>query len=300
MTGQIAPESVIKQNQHMSTQTAFAPQSYLFVPGSRPERFAKALSSGADAVILDLEDAVEPAAKDAAREAVAAWASCHQPVLVRINARDTPWFHQDVQLGALKGVAGIVLPKAEHLDDIVKVVSSAKRKIPIFPIIETAQGMWSAMEIANAPCVRRLMFGTLDFIAEMETDDDRYALNAYRAHLALVSRVSGIEKPIDGVTSDIHDTDRLAADARNGKQHGFGGKLCIHPKQIATVHACYGPSEHDLDWAARVIYAVSRSGGGATTVDGKMVDRPVVLRAQRLLASGAHRRADMPAQLPSD
>ncbi|HIH2749842.1 CoA ester lyase [Burkholderia aenigmatica] len=273
----------------MSSEVAFSAQSYLFVPGNRPERFASALASGADAVIIDLEDAVEPAAKVSARETVRAWVSRHQPVLVRINGRGTPWFEQDAKLVALEGIAGVVIPKTESLDDIVEVVSNAKRKIPVFPLIETARGMWSAMDIAKAPYVKRLMFGTLDFIAEMGTDDDCEALNPYRTQLALVSRVAGIEQPVDGVTPDIHDTERLVADTRNGKRHGFGAKLCIHPKQIAAVHECYSPSARDVEWAIRVVDAVSRADGAATTVDGKMVDRPVLLRAQKVLAFASHR-----------
>ncbi|WP_321788050.1 CoA ester lyase [Burkholderia pyrrocinia] len=278
----------------MKPSAACIPQSYLFVPGSRPERFSSALSSGADAVIVDLEDAVEPAAKDVARENIAAWVSRSRPVLVRINGRGTPWFEYDAMIGALDGIAGIVVPKAEGPDDIIEVVRRARRRIPIFPLIETARGMWSALEIAKAPCVARLMFGTLDFIADMGTDDPGTALNPYRTQLALVSRVAEIESPVDGVTADIHDTDRLNADTRNGKQHGFGAKLCIHPKQIAAVHACYGPGDRDLDWAARVMDAVSRENGAVVTIDGKMVDRPVVLRAQRLLALGSYRRQSHP------
>ncbi|MFJ1212593.1 HpcH/HpaI aldolase/citrate lyase family protein [Burkholderia pyrrocinia] len=278
----------------MSSEAAFSAQSYLFVPGNRPERFASALASGADAVIIDLEDAVEPAAKVNARETVKTWASRDRPVLVRINGRGTPWFEQDAKLAALDGIAGVVIPKTEGLDDIVDVVSAAKRKVPVFPLIETARGMWSAMDIAKAPYVKRLMFGTLDFIAEMGTDDDHEALNPYRTQLALISRVAGIEQPVEGVTPDIHDTDRLVADTRNGKRHGFGAKLCIHPGQIAAVHACYSPSARDVEWAMRVVDAVSRADGAATTVDGKMVDRPVVLRAQQVLASAARRNV-MPA-----
>lgn len=278
----------------MSSEAAFSAQSYLFVPGNRPERFASALASGADAVIIDLEDAVEPAAKVDARETVKTWASRDRPVLVRINGRGTPWFEQDAKLAALDGIAGVVIPKTEGLDDIVDVVSAAKRKVPVFPLIETARGMWSAMDIAKAPYVKRLMFGTLDFIAEMGTDDDHEALNPYRTQLALISRVAGIEQPVEGVTPDIHDTDRLVADTRNGKRHGFGAKLCIHPRQIAAVHACYSPSARDVEWAMRVVDAVSRADGAATTVDGKMVDRPVVLRAQQVLASAARRNV-MPA-----
>lgn len=270
-----------------AARTAFSPQSYLFVPGSRPERFERALSSGADAVIVDLEDAVEPEAKDAARAAIANWVSRRHPVLVRINARGTPWFEQDAKLGALEGVAGIVLPKAECAEDVTSAIALARRRVPVYPLIESAQGMWNAMAIAKAPFVKRLMFGTLDFIAEMGMPDDGEPLNHYRSQLALISRVAGIDAPVDGVTPDIHDLARIERDALNGKRLGFGAKLCIHPKQIEPVHRCYRPSEQELAWAARVAEAASKAGAGAITVDGKMVDRPVMLRAQQIIALAA-------------
>lgn len=268
----------------MSSSAISSPQSWLFVPGSRPDRFETALNGEADAVIVDLEDAVEAADKEAARMAVAQWISPSHPVLVRINGRATPWFEQDAQLAGLKGVAGIVLPKAECPADIEAVVSIARNKVPVFPLIETACGMWSAMEIARAPGVRQLMFGTLDFIADMGMGNDTEALNPYRAQLALISRVAGLAPPIDGVTPDIHDLQSVAQEAMNGKRHGFGGKLCIHPRQVPVINRCYRPSEHELAWAAGVVEAVSRAGAGAITLDGKMVDRPVLVRAQRLLA----------------
>lgn len=270
-----------------AAQAVFSPQSYLFVPGSRPERFERALASGADAVIVDLEDAVEPTAKEAAREAIANWVSRSHPVLVRINGRATPWFEQDAKLGALDGVAGIVLPKAECAEDITATIAIARRRVPVYPLIESAQGMWHAMAIAKAPFVARLMFGTLDFIAEMGMPDDGEPLNHYRSQLALISRVAGIEAPVDGVTPDIHDLARIERDALNGKRLGFGAKLCIHPKQIEAVHRCYRPSEQELAWAMRVADAASKADAGAITVDGKMVDRPVMLRAQRIIALAA-------------
>lgn len=270
-----------------AAKAAFSPQSFLFVPGSRPERFERALESGADAVIIDLEDAVEPAAKDAARENIANWVSRRHPVLVRINGRATPWFEADAKLGALDGVAGIVLPKAEHGTDVSATVALARRRVPVFPLIESALGMWNAMDVARAPFVKRLMFGTLDFIAEMGMPDDGEPLNHYRSQLALISRVAGIDAPVDGVTPDIQDLARIEADALNGKRLGFGAKLCIHPKQIDAVHRCYRPSEAELAWAARVAQAAREAQAGAITVDGKMVDRPVILRAQQLLALAA-------------
>ncbi|WP_321880246.1 HpcH/HpaI aldolase/citrate lyase family protein [Paraburkholderia bannensis] len=267
--------------------SGFSPQSYLFVPGSRPERFERALESGADAVIIDLEDAVEPAAKDAARENIANWVSRRHPVLVRINGRATPWFEADAKLGALDGVAGIVLPKAESAEDVTATIALARRRVNVYPLIESALGMWNAMAIAKAPFVKRLMFGTLDFIAEMGMPDDGEPLNHYRSQLALISRVAGIDTPVDGVTPDIHDIARIERDALNGKRLGFGAKLCIHPKQVEAVHSVFRPSEQELAWAARVADAASEAGTGAITVDGKMVDRPVLLRAQRILALAA-------------
>ncbi|AOI68177.1 HpcH/HpaI aldolase/citrate lyase family protein [Burkholderia ubonensis] len=262
-------------------------QSYLFVPGNKPERFDKALASGADAVIIDLEDAVEPEAKTSARDAVARWVSPAHPVLVRINARHTPWFEADAALGALKGVAGIVLPKAESADDVCTAVALARRRVPVYPLIESANGMWNALDIAKAPYVERLMFGTLDFIADMGMSDDGVPLNYFRSQLALVSRVAGIEAPVDGVTPDIHDGERIERDAFNGKQLGFGAKLCIHPKQIGFVHKCYRPSGDEVRWARRILDAMRDSNGGVVTVDGKMVDRPVLLRATRIAGLAA-------------
>jgi len=258
-------------------------RSFLFVPGSRPDRFGKALDSGADAVIIDLEDSVEPDAKADARRAVAGWAAPERKVLLRVNANDTPWFTEDAQLARLRGVGGIVLPKAESASDVIALVSLTKAKLPVFPLIETAKGMWNAMEIANAPFVAQIMFGTLDFIADMGMHTDGAELDPFRARLAMISRVAGIDAPVDGVTPVIDDADRLTAETMNGKRQGFGGKLCIHPKQVGVVNACYAPTESEVTWARRVLDASEKANGAAISVDGKMVDRPVVLRAQRVV-----------------
>lgn len=271
-------------------------QSYLFVPATRPTRFASALASGADAVIIDLEDAVEMDAKQEARQTLSRWVSRAHPVLVRINGRATPWFDDDATLGAFGGVAGIVLPKAESADDVKALAARIGGEVAIYPLIESAKGVLAAREIAQAPGVQRLMFGTLDFIAEMGMDDDREALNHFRAQLALCSRAAGIEPPVDGVTPDIHDAERLAGDTINGKRHGFGAKLCIHPQQIATVHGCYRPSASELARAMRILEAAASAGSAAFVVEGKMVDRPVVLRAQRLVSLAASRQ-DLPIRM---
>ncbi|SAL88978.1 HpcH/HpaI aldolase [Caballeronia arvi] len=259
------------------------PQSFLFVPGDRPERFDKALQSGADAVILDLEDAVSPENKNEARRAIEAWLTPDRPVLIRVNARGTSWFEQDAQLCKLRGVGGIVLPKVESASDVVELVSRTKSRMPVYALIETAKGMVNAMEVARAPFVRQLMFGTLDFCADLRLASDGSELDHFRADLAVTSRVAGIAPPIDGVTPAIEDEDLLRADTLKARRWGFAGKLCIHPRQVPIVNAGFAPNQEELAWARRVIEAFKTADGAAVAVDGKMVDRPVIQRAQSIL-----------------
>jgi citrate lyase subunit beta/citryl-CoA lyase len=270
-------------------------QSFLFVPGDRPERFDKALASGADVVIIDLEDAVAQSHKVQAREAIRSWLPAKRPVLIRINPVGTAWFEQDCALCCLPGVCGIVLPKTETAADIAAVLARAGHGLALFPLVETAKGMWNALEIAQAPCVDRLVFGTIDLALDLGMDEDTLRLNTFRSQLALVSRVAGIHAPIDGVTTSIADDARIAAETVNGKQLGFGGKLCIHPRQVPTVNACYAASPVELEWAAEVIEAAQGSGGAAVSVNGLMIDQPVILRATRILAQAERAR---PVKVP--
>ncbi|ABE36459.1 hpcH/HpaI aldolase/citrate lyase family protein [Paraburkholderia xenovorans LB400] len=274
----------------MPKSSLFPNQSFLFVPGNRPERFEKALASGADAVIIDLEDAVPPDAKDDARNAVASWVSPDRPVLVRVNASDTPWFAQDARLGHLRGIAGMVLPKTGSADDVITLIAGSRARIPVYPMIETGKALWNALEIAKAPFVKQLLFGTLDFIADIGMSGHGEELAAFRSQLALVSRVAGLEPPIDGVSPDIGDAGQLIKETLAGKRLGFGGKMCIHPKQVSIVNQCYRPSDAELEWAHTVLEAVGNASGTVITVDGKMVDRPVVLRAERMVALARTRR----------
>lgn len=261
-----------------------AAHSYLFVPGNRPERFAKACASGAGAVIVDLEDAVAPADKVAARAAVAAALTPVQPVLVRINAVDTTWFRDDVEMCHAAGVAGIVLPKAESPRDIAYIAERLGAGMPVLPLVETAQGMWRALELARCAGVQRLLFGSIDFQLDLGIAGDDEELLYFRSHLVLVSRVAGIAAPVDGVTTAIDDAQRLRADALRARRLGLGGKLCIHPKQVETVNECFRPGEDEVRWAQRVLDAAAAADGAAVAVDGKMVDKPVLLRAQAILS----------------
>lgn len=263
-------------------------RSFLFVPGNRPERFDKAYAAEADAVIVDLEDAVPAAEKRAAREALLAWISPERPVLLRINSADSEWFHDDLDLCGRPGVAGVVLPKAEQEQHVAMVAAAGASAI--LPLIESAKGLWNAIGLARSPGVRRLVFGALDFSLDLGIKEGHEQLLAFRSQLVLVSRVACIEAPVDGVTVALGDSDVLADDTARARALGFGGKLCIHPKQVAIVNAGFAPSADELAWATRVLQAAAGSNGAAVALDGKMVDRPVILIAQQMLDEAARRR----------
>jgi citrate lyase subunit beta/citryl-CoA lyase len=266
------------------------PTSYLFVPGHRPERFAKACASGAGAVIIDLEDAVAPSDKESARAAVKAALSSAQPLMVRINGAESPWFRDDVDMcrEALQAdagaISGIVLPKAERPEDIAYIIDRVGAGVPILPLVESARGMWNVHALASANGVQRLVFGSIDFQADLNIAGEDEELLHFRSQLVLVSRVAGIEAPVDGVTAAIDDPERLRADTQRARSFGFGAKLCIHPKQVEAVNAGFRPSEAEVHWARRVVEIAAQANGAAVALDGKMVDKPVILRAEAILA----------------
>ena len=259
-------------------------RSYLFVPGNRPDRFDKALAAGADAVILDLEDAVPPAEKASARRHVAGWLSPDHPAIVRVNAFDSEWFRDDLAVCGRAGVAGVVLPKAERADHVQAIVDQVDAVTSILPIIETAQGMWHAEALARWPRVQRLLFGSIDLSIDLNLSGEEDDLLYYRSRIVLVSRVAGLQPPVDGVTTTYEPPDLVRADAQRARRLGFGGKLCIHPKQIAPVHEAFAPTEVEIAWARRVVAAAESSAGAATAIDGAMVDRPVITQAEAILS----------------
>jgi citrate lyase subunit beta/citryl-CoA lyase len=270
-------------------------RAFLFVPADRPERHARALAAGAGGVIVDLEDAVALERKVAAREALtASFAALHaadrQRLLVRDNAAGTPWHDDDcVAVGALVAqglIAGVVLPKAERAADLSRLAEAVGPRGLLVPLIESAAGLAAVDELAAGPQVLRLAFGNLDFQADLglACDADEAELVPVRLALLLASRRANLPAPIDGVTPDWRDAQRLAADTARARRGGFGAKLCIHPDQVAPVHAALGPSADELAWARRVVDAIRASGGGVVSLDGRMVDAPVVRLAERLLA----------------
>lgn len=263
------------------------PRSYLFVPGNRAERFAKALASAADAVVLDLEDAVAFDDKPAAREAVArclaaADAAQRRRIVVRINDEGSPCFADDLAMLAAVGAAAAMLPKAEQVATLQH-VRSACPGIGIVALVESARGLLNANALAAAEGVQRLAFGTLDYALDLGLSGDPLGLDHAASVLALASRAAGLPSPVAGVTPEFNDPAPLLAEFSRARAHGFGAKLCIHPRQVAWVHDAMRPADAEIDWARRVV-AASKASSGAVQVDGRMVDKPVLQRALRLLA----------------
>ena len=277
-------------NEALNPSLALA-RSFLFVPATRPERYAKALASGADAVIIDLEDAVAPADKTAARQLLAqAWpglpAAQRGRVLVRLNASGTAWHDNDLAMLGTLGVLGVVLPKAESSADLARVAAAVGPECALLPMIESVAGLDAIDVLARSPGVARLAFGNLDFQADagMACGPDEPELMAVRLALVLASRRAALAAPVDGVTAGTQDAAQLQCDALRSRRGSFGGKLCIHPSQVAGVNAAFTPSPAEIDWARRVLAAFEAAGGGVFSLDGRMVDAPVLLLAQRTLA----------------
>ena len=273
-------------------------RTFLFVPADRPERHARALATGAGGVIVDLEDAVAPDRKAAARAQLRASfaampAAQRGRLLVRINATGTAWHEGDCALAGelvAEGLAaGVMLPKAEQADDLHRLAVALGPAGVLVPLVESGAGLEAVAQLAAAPRVLRLAFGNLDFQADLglACDAGEAELVPVRLALVLASRRAGLAAPIDGVTPDWRDAGRLAADAARARRGGFGAKLCIHPDQVAPVHAALGPGSDELAWARRVLDATRAAGGGVASLDGRMVDAPVVRLAERLLALAA-------------
>lgn len=263
-------------------------RSLLFVPGDRAERFDKARASGADMVVLDLEDAVLPESKDRARDIIHdALAALDEPrFVVRVNSLGTAWHDDDVRaLAGLAGVAGLMLPKAERASDFVGMHAAAGGK-PLHALVETVAGVLNLADLVGAPGLARLSFGTVDFQADAGIDGDGIELDGVRTQMVLHSRAAGLAAPVDGVSTDLANDEGLARDAERSRRFGFGGKLCVHPRQVPVVNRAFLPSDADVAWAKRVLVAID-GHFGAVAVDGKLIDKPVVDRARRLVDTHA-------------
>jgi len=291
-------------------RTAIQPlRSFLFAPGNHARRVEKALSLDADAVILDLEDAVAAAEKKATRAAVGAALERprRSPLYVRVNSVDTEFCYGDLVAIVRPGLDGIILPKVETAAGLATVdwlLTQLERErglrplaTDLLPIIETARGLSQIDAILAAGTrVKRVAFGAGDFTLDVDMPWSRgEAELAYaRARIVTASRAAGIEAPLDTVWVDLTDAEGLEASARGALGFGFQGKMCIHPNQIAVVNRVFTPSEAEIAFAERVVGAFAQAeaeGSAAFQLDGKFIDYPIVYRAQRVLEKIAAIRA---------
>lgn len=259
------------------------PRSYLFVPGDRMERFEKALSSGADTVIVDLEASVSEENKQTARETVASWLSVDHPVHVRVNGALTDWFEGDLEAIDKPGLLGIMLPKAESQEQVNRVADKLPGDARVIALVETALGVWEARSLAESPRVTRLAFGSVDFQLDSGIDGED-ELGYARSRLVLASRVADITPPLDGVTTAVEDEELLTSDVARAVRQGFGGKLCVHPRQVDAINSGFMPTKEEIAWAESVLDALQKAETGAFKIDGELIDQPVIERAREIWA----------------
>lgn len=265
-------------------------RSVLFVPGNRPDLAAKAPRSGPDLVVLDLEDAVPPAAKVDARtrvhEAVGGLAGT-VPVAVRVNPPGTPWFAGDV--AALPGgLAALVVPKLDSVTTLDE-VAGAVGGLPVVAGLETVRGVVDAREVLRAPATT-CYFGAEDYVADLGgvRTEANAEVASVRAGVAAAARLAGVVA-LDMVTLRFGDEERFWREASEARALGYAGKLCIHPAQVTLANEAFRPSDEEVGWARRVLAAFEEAGGMTIGFEGLMVDEVVAARARAILASaGAH------------
>jgi citrate lyase subunit beta/citryl-CoA lyase len=284
-------------------------RSLLFAPGNHARRVQKALSLEADAVILDLEDAVATAEKPATRAMVAA--ALERPrrglFYVRVNAVDTEFCYGDLVAVVQPGLDGIILPKVESPSGVTTIdwllaQLERDRRLPLgdidlIPIIETARGVQQIDAILAAGTrVRCIAFGAGDFTLDVNMTWSRSETELAHARAVVVTaaRAAGIDAPLDTVWVDLTDPEGLEASARTALGYGFQGKMCIHPDQIAVVNRVFTPGDTEVAFSNRVTAAFAKAeaeGSAAIQLDGKFIDYPIVYRAQRVLQKVAAIRA---------
>lgn len=268
-------------------------RSLLFVPATRPDQFEKAAAAGADMVCIDLEDAVALDDKAAARDAALGYLSGALPAgprwVLRVNSPRTELGLHDL-LALLSSAAApdaLFIPKASSgeemrwLDDLL---SAADKDIDLLPVVESAEGLDRVVEIAGSSLRNvALGFGSADYAAELGSDMSVPALAYGRGRIAAAAGQAGIAA-IDGIWPDFKDDDGLRGDTELIRSMGFDGKIAIHPRQVDVIHTVFAPSEEEVTHARRVVAASEAAKGGIATVDGEMIDNPVVVAAQHVLA----------------
>jgi citrate lyase subunit beta/citryl-CoA lyase len=276
---------------------AAPPLTWLYVPGDRPERFAKAIASEADVVIVDLEDAVAPAHKDAARENARALLSqaTPKPVTVRINDIRSAWGAADLALlGPAASLAGVRIPKVESAEDVRAVRTAlTSRGLPLHCLIESARGVEAAFEIASAdPSVASIALGEADLRSDLGVTGEDGLLWA-RSRIVVAARAADLPAPAMSVYTEIDDLEGLAASCRRGRALGFIGRAAIHPRQLSVIAECFMPTEAEANAARELLGALADANtteqGVVVLQSGQFVDRAMIKGAERVIALSARR-----------
>ncbi len=265
-------------------------RSLLFVPGNRPERFGKALAAGADVVCVDLEDAVAPDQKTLARQSMLdALRQTTTPFGVRINGVTTDLAQVDAEaLSGAEGLSFVMVPKAESPEQLAKVSAWLGTDTPLWPVIESAEGLYAAWGIAAAPGVAGVLFGGADYAADLGCAMTWDALLFARGQLAAAAARGGVDL-LDVPHLDLNDLADLTHSTERVKALGFTGRACIHPSQVAAINDVFTPAASEVDRARRVLAAFAEAEGAAALLDGKLIELPLVRAARRTLerAGGA-------------
>lgn len=268
-------------------------RSYLFVPGHRTDLIKKALSTETDAVIVDLEDAVANERKEEIRyqvfDALRDIGRNLKKIYLRINETKSPFYRGDVELALQLPITGVVLPKAQSREELLQLDKLLLEKSKIIPLIESAKGVFFCKDIASASRnVERIAFGAVDYCLDMgiSITDQQEELIFPRSLIAVASRTSGIEPPIDTVYVNFKDLEGLKEEAKRAKRLGFLAKLCIHPEQVNIVNQIFSPTMEEQNWAKEIIKAFEKAelqGVATIQVDGTMVDYPVYKQALQIM-----------------
>lgn len=257
-------------------------RSWLYAPGHNDRILARVFDAGADAVLLDLEDAVPADRKAYAREQVAEILRSHPEAWVRINRPGTPDADADLERVA-DLCAGVRLPKVQTGAD-VDWAAERTRDTPLTCTIETALGVVNAFEIASRTCARDLTYGGADLALDLDIPGGSEETLYARSAIVVASRAAGKPAPIDGVFTRLDDLDGLRKAAEEARRLGYFGKSAIHPRQVVVINEVFTPSGQEVAWARRVLEAFERAGGAATRLDdGEFVDVPIAERARRIL-----------------
>lgn len=297
-----------KQHQGLSRVSAMAPRSWLFVPASRPDRFDKALATEADAVIIDLEDAVDPTEKEEARANIVEFfaneldgieltqqiaknqttSSTLPQIWIRLN--NDEYLEDDLvmcgQLPNIDKLAGVLLPKVATADVITQVYGIVEA--PVVIQIETALGVSNLVDIAKAEGLRAISFGRLDICNDLNLRAGSAAEQDFfkqlRVQVVVLSKANGLLAPIESIYADFNDTAGLSALAQYASDLGFAGMLCIHPSQVSTVNQSFSINDEQLRFAEQVVAHYQKTGEIVFAINSVMVDLPVILQCRRILS----------------